>query len=446
MIPSRVIERKRDGGSIDPDELRDFLRGYLDGRVEDYHMAAFLMAVYHTGMDALETDTLVDAMVSSGAVLDLSDLQGPRVDKHSTGGVGDKVSLALAPLAAEVGLRVPMMSGRGLGHTTGTLDKLEAIPGFRTALTLEEFRRVLEAVGCAMIGQTHEIAPLDRRLYALRDVTATVPVIPLIAASIMSKKLAEGLDGLVLDVKVGEAAFVPWEEDALELARTMVSVGRARGLETVALLTAMDRPLGRAVGNGLETREAVACLRGEGPPDLRALVVAEVTEMLICGTRGGAREEARSRVESALASGRALERFARLVEAQGGDPGVVERPGALLPVAPETRVVEAAAGGTVTRVAPRVLGEGVVTLGGGRRSMDDAIDLAVGFQLSVAPGDVVAPGDPLGTVHARDTEGAEAGARILAGAVRVGDGEAAPLRPLVSHRVTAEGVEGYGPV
>ncbi len=442
MIPARVIERKRDGGQVPEEELRGFLDGYLSGSVEDYQMAAFLMAVYHRGLDAGETDVLVDAMVRSGAVLEHPGLEAPVVDKHSTGGVGDKVSLVLAPLAAAVGLAVPMMSGRGLGHTTGTLDKLEAIPGFRTDLSLDEFRAVLAEVGCAMIGQTAEIAPLDRRLYALRDVTATVPAIPLIAASIMSKKLAEGLDGLVLDVKVGEGAFLPPEEEALELARTMVSVGHRRGLETVALLTAMDRPLGRAVGNGLETAEAVACLRGEGPDDLREVVVAEVAEMLRCGGMDDP-DAAPERARSALASGEALERFRRLVEAQGGDPSVLDDP-TRLRTAPERRVVEAERAGLVLGVRPRRLGEGVTTLGGGRRRMGDAIDPGVGFEVGVRPGDAVRPGDPLGTVHARTPAEAEEGVRILRAAVEVGDGEPEPLRPLISHRVTAEGVERLG--
>ncbi|MEQ9568618.1 MAG: thymidine phosphorylase, partial [Longimicrobiales bacterium] len=260
MIPTRVIEAKRDGGSIDSGSLRRFLTRYLDGDVEEYQMAAFLMAVVFRGLDGRELDDLVDVMIGSGASLDLSALDRPRVDKHSTGGVGDKVSIALAPLAAELGVYVPMMSGRGLGHTGGTLDKLEAIPGFRTDLDLGDFRRVLEAVGCAMIGQTAEIAPLDRRLYDLRSVTGTVPSLPLIAASIISKKLAEGLSALVLDVKVGSGAFLPDEERALTLARTMVGIGDARGVRTEALVTAMDRPLGRAVGNALETVEALECL------------------------------------------------------------------------------------------------------------------------------------------------------------------------------------------
>ncbi|HKJ03373.1 MAG TPA: thymidine phosphorylase, partial [Longimicrobiales bacterium] len=326
MIPSRVIEGKRDGASIPAMELEAFLQDFLHDRIPDYQMAAFLMAVYFQGLDGAEADVLVRCMLASGSTLDLSHLPGPRIDKHSTGGVGDKVSLALAPLAAELGLYVPMMSGRGLGHTTGTLDKLEAFPGFRTRLELADFRRVLEDVGCAMIGQTSEIAPLDRRLYALRDVTGTVPVIPLIAASIMSKKLAEDLDGLVLDVKVGGGAFVPEEERALLLAETMVAMGAARGLPTVALLTAMDRPLGRAVGNALETAEAVACLKGEGPADLEALVLLEAAEMVAEGFPDVGPAEARKRAEAALRSGRALERLERLVSAQGGDSSIIHEP------------------------------------------------------------------------------------------------------------------------
>lgn len=439
MIPSRIIERKRDGQALEPAELGAFLDSYMERGVEDYQMAAFLMAVHFQGLDEGETDELVDRMVASGAVLDFADLPGPVVDKHSTGGVGDKVSLALAPLAAELGLLVPMMSGRGLGHTTGTLDKLDAIPGFRTSLDLREFRGVLEDVGCAMIGQTRDIAPLDRRLYHLRDVTGTVPIIPVIASSIMSKKLAEGLDGLVLDVKVGAGAFIPEEARALELARTMVEIGRARDLAVTALLTAMDRPLGCAVGNALETAEAIRCLRGEGPEDLRALVVREVTEMLLVGGLETDPTAARERTVSALESGSALERFARMVDAQGGDGAVVDQLGRL-PIAPVHRTVVADAAGTVAAVDPRRLGEGVVDLGGGRRRMDDVIDLSVGFEVLVRVGDQVEAGDALGVVHARHDDDADRGASVLADAVTLAD-EAVELRALVSHRVTADGVE-----
>ena len=441
MIPSRVIETKRDGGVLGQGDLQSFLDGYLQGAVPDYQMAAFLMATYFRGLDASEAEVLVRAMLGSGSVLDLSWLDGPRVDKHSTGGVGDKVSLALAPLAAELGLYVPMMSGRGLAHTTGTLDKLEAFPGFRTELTLDEFREVLGRVGCAMMGQTSEIAPLDRRLYALRDVTATVPVIPLIAASIMSKKLAEDLTGLVLDVKVGSGAFIPEEGRALSLASAMVGIGEARGLPTIALLTAMDRPLGRAVGNALETAEAVACLRSEGPADLRELVLVEASEMLRAGFPGLGEAEARERAEAALASGRALERLARLVEAQGGDPSIIDEPHRFA-TAPERSGVVAVGAGTVLGIDPRPLGQAVVTLGGGRRRLGESIHLGVGFELAVAPGDRVEQGDLLGTVHALDGAGAAVGEAVLRSAIHIGHG-VADLRPLVSHRVSAAGVVRY---
>lgn len=437
MIPTRVIEAKRDGEAVPSGLLRDFLRGYLDGGVEEYQMAAFLMAVVFRGLDHRELDDLVDAMIGSGASLDLTHLDRPRVDKHSTGGVGDKVSVALAPLAAELGVFVPMMSGRGLGHTAGTLDKLEAIPGFRTDLDLDRFRRVLEAVGCAMIGQTAEIAPLDRRLYDLRSVTATVPSIPLIAASIMSKKLAEGLSGLVLDVKVGSGAFLPDEERALTLARTMVAIGTSRGVPTEALVTAMDRPLGRAVGNALETVEALECLAGGGPADLRELVVTEAVAMLRVAELGDDDEERRRRAVRALDDGSALTRMERLVEAQGGDPRVVADPSGIAH-APVVRVVRADGGGVVTALEPRTLGEAAVAMGGGRTRLGQTIDLRVGFLLAVAPGDEVEAGDPIGEVHAADAAGAEIGAAALRAALTVGSG-APDLRPLVSHRVTRAG-------
>jgi len=436
MIPARVIERKRDGHALEADELSAFLWAFHRGEVPDYQMAAFLMAAYLRGLDDGETDVMVRCMVESGSTLDLAHLPGPHIDKHSTGGVGDKVSLVLAPLVASLDVFVPMMSGRGLGHTTGTLDKLEAIPGFRTDVSLARFKEILRKVGCAMIGQTAEIAPLDRRLYAMRDVTGTVSAIPLIAASIMSKKLAEGLTGLLLDVKVGGGAFIPEEERARELARKMVAIGKARGLPTVALLTAMDRPLGRAVGNGLETAEAIRCLRGDGPADVRELVLIEAAEMVRLAYPEVAEADARRRAEDALDSGRALERFRALVEAQGGDASLLDAPERLA-TAPTRREVRAERAGTVLEVAPRPLGEGVIALGGGRTMMHQPIHPGVGFELLVAPGDAVAAGDRLGIVHARDEDEARAGAEVLRGAVHLGEpGEGVRLRPLVSERLT----------
>ena len=435
MIPARVIEAKRDGETLDPTLLQEFLNAYSRGEVPDYQMAAFLMAAYLQGLDDDETEVFVRCMLDSGSTLDLSHLPGTRVDKHSTGGVGDKVSLVLAPLAAACGLIVPMISGRGLGHTGGTLDKLEAIPGFQTDLSLARFKKVLEDVGCAVIGQTTEIAPLDRRLYALRDVTGTVSAVPLIAASIMSKKLAEGLDGLLLDVKVGSGAFIPEEARAAELAEKMVRIGRNRGLPTVALLTAMDRPLGRAVGVGLETAEAIRCLRGEGPPDLTELVLVQAAEMLRLADRAATAEEASERAAAALTSGVALERFARLVEAQGGDPEVVDEPEQLA-TAPVREEVSAPENGVVVEVQPRVLGEGVISLGGGRVLMHQPIDPGVGFEMRVSVGDSVARGEPLGVVHARDREGARLGVDVLGRAIRLGrPGDPIVRRPLVSGRV-----------
>jgi pyrimidine-nucleoside phosphorylase len=405
--------------------------------VEEYQVAAFLMAAVIRGLDGAELAELVEVMLRSGAVLELDHLPGPRVDKHSTGGVGDKVSLVLAPLAAEAGVFVPMMSGRGLGHTGGTLDKLEAIPGFRTDLSLRRFVEVLEAERVAMTGQTEEIAPLDRRLYALRSVTGTVPSIPLIAASIMSKKLAEGLTGLVLDVKVGSGAFLPEWDDAVELTRTMVGIGRGSGVATSALLTAMDRPLGESAGNALEVREALACLRGEGPEDLRQVVLALAVEMLLLG--GGETDSSRAleRVTGLLDGGRPLERFRRLVERQGGDPGAVDDP-SLLPSAPVALEVRTEVGGVVAEVSPRPLGRAVVSLGGGRTRLAARVDPSVGFDRLVRPGVELFPGDLLGRVHARNGEEAETAARVLRDAVRVGE-PVPPRLPLLVGRMGTDG-------
>ena len=443
MIPSRLIEEKRDGRELDPDDLELFLKAYLRDEVPQYQMAAFLMAVLFRGLSPAELEHMVHVMIHSGAVLDLDHLPGPKVDKHSTGGVGDKVSLVLAPLAAELGLVVPMMAGRGLGHSGGTLDKLEAIPGFRTELSLLEFGAILERVGCAMIGQTAEIAPLDKRLYELRDVTGTVPAIPLIAASIMSKKLAEGLDALVLDVKAGSGAFVPDLDDALDLAQTLVRIGVGRGTPTVALVTAMDRPLGRAIGNTLEVREAVECLDGGGPSDLRAVVTALTAEMLVLAGAESDLEEAERRSREVLASGAALGRFRRLVEAQGGDPLIVEDPG-LLPSAPVRREVHAGGPGVVEAVAPRRLGQALVEMGGGRLALGDTVDPAVGFVVDVRPGDPIGLGDRLGEVHAATDASAELGAAAFREAVTVGRGTASPSLPLISHRVAQHGIEERG--
>src|SRR5690349_5919614 len=303
MLALRLIERKRDGGRIDAGDWRALANAYAAGHVPDYQMAAFLMACFLRGLDRAETHALTEAMLRSGEVLDLAYLGRPRIDKHSTGGVGDKVSIVLAPLIASLGVAVPMMSGRGLGHTGGTLDKLESIPGFRTDLSLAEATAQVERIGCALIGQTAEIAPADRRMYALRGATSTVEVIPLIASSIMSKKLAEGLTGLVLDVKRGSGAFLPDLERGLELARTMIDLGADHGCPVVALITAMDRPLGRACGNALEVEESIAALKGEGPPDLMAVTYALGAEMLVLGGAAESLDDARHRMEATIANG-----------------------------------------------------------------------------------------------------------------------------------------------
>lgn len=394
------------------------------------------MAVFFRGLDAAELREMTAAIIESGERLDFGGDGPPAVDKHSTGGVGDKVSLVLSPLLAEFGLRVPMMSGRGLGHTGGTLDKLESIPGFRTALDLDEFRAVVGEIGCAMIGQTPEITPLDGRLYALRDVTGTVQSIPLIAASIVSKKVAEGIDSLVLDVKVGRGAFMADESRARELASTMVELAASFGLEAGAVLTGMDEPLGVAVGNALEVREAIACLRGEGPPELREVTLELCATAAVDAGAATDREAARRELASLLDDGGALGRFARLVERQDGDPSIVDSPD-LLPTAPVVKDVPADRAGYVRRVDAREVGLAAVTLGAGRQALGDVIDPAVGFEVLVRVGDPVEAGQPLLRIHAASDADADVAKKRLAGALEIVDEEVAPS-PLILGRETAE--------
>ena len=437
MVVASLIQRKRNGGALAAEEWRALIDRYVAGVVPDYQLSALLMAVYLRGLEPAELAALTDAMIASGDRLRFDGIDRPVVDKHSTGGVGDKVSLLLAPLVASCGLAVPMMSGRGLGHTGGTLDKLEAIAGFRTGLGLREAEAQVRRLGCAMLGQTEEIAPADKRLYALRDVTGTVESIPLISASIMSKKLAEGLNGLVLDVKTGSGAFLPELDQATELARTMIALGESRGCSVVALLTAMDRPLGRACGNALEVEESIHGLAGEGPEDLMEVTYALGVEMLLVGGVDTDRAAARERLEKSVRSGRALETFARIIEAQGGDPAVVEDPG-LLPQASAVEVFAAPAGGLVERVEPRTLGEAIVSMGGGRRVVTDSVDPSVGFVITVKPGDRVERNQPIASVFARDADGIALGMEALRRAIVLGE-QATPL-PLISHRITREGV------
>ena len=440
MFVAPLIERKRDGGALSAEEWSALVAAYAAGRIPDYQMAALLMAVYWRGLDRQELAALTDAMLASGQRLSFDGWNTPRVDKHSTGGVGDKVSLVLAPLVAACGVAVPMMSGRGLGHTGGTLDKLESIPGFRTNLSLAEAKAQVQKLGCALIGQTPEIAPADRKVYALRDVTGTVEAIPLIAASIMSKKLAEGLTALVLDVKRGSGSFLPDLAQCLELARTMIALGEDRGCPTVALVTAMDRPLGRACGNVLETEEAIMALRGEGPADLMEVTYALGAEMLLAAGVEKSTAKARKKLEHVLGSGVAAEKFEQIIEAQGGNPKVVEDP-SVLPQAQEVDVFAAPATGIVTRVEPRAIGRGVAALGGARQQVDDTLDPTVGFVITVKPGDRVLEGEPIASVFAQDRAGVERGWAALRTAIIVGQKLAEKPLPLVSHRVTKSGVE-----
>ncbi len=432
MLPTRIIERKRDGGRLSSEELAAFLRAYLAGSVAEYQMSAFLMAAFIRGLDPAELSVLLREIIESGVRLRFTEDGPPAVDKHSTGGVGDKVSLILAPLLAEAGLRVPMMSGRGLGHTGGTLDKLEAIPGFNVSLDLARFRAVLDEVGCAMIGQTREIAPLDGRLYALRDVTGTVPSPPLIAASIISKKVAEGIGALVLDVKCGRGAFIPDREEARGLARTMVDLATAEGVRTSALLTAMDAPLGRTVGNALEVCEAIEALRGEGPPDLRAVTLALGAELLVSVGRARDVEQAGAELGTILDGGWALERFVRLTEVQGGDPRVADDPGRL-PSAPVREPFRSPGSGWLDVHARRV-GVASVELGAGRRRVEDAVDPRVGFEFHRKAGDRVSEGERLVTVHAADAASAATAAHRLADAIRLSPKPPAP-QPLILERI-----------
>ena len=439
--PVPLIVAKRDGHALAPDDVRALIDAYTAGDVPDYQMAAWLMAAFLNGLDATEATALTQAMLHSGRVLDLSDLPGVKVDKHSTGGVGDKVSLVLAPLVAACGVPVPMISGRGLGHTGGTLDKLEAIPGFDVGLDIDAYRRVLADVGTVMIGQTAEIAPADKQLYALRDVTGTVESIPLIAASIMSKKLAEGIDALVLDVKCGRGAFMKTEADARRLAEALVGIGTENGTPTVALLTAMESPLGRAIGNGPETAEAIDLMRGVTPAggpcdDVREVTLALAGEMVCLGGQAATPAEGRQVAEARLADGSALDVFRRLVVAQHGDAAVLDEPARLMgePVA----TVEAPASGVVTAIDSLALGHAAVALGAGRARKDDAVDPRAGFVLNKTVGASVEAGDLLATVYATDASRADVAS--VRAAFQISD--AAPLpRPLLLDRLDGDGWE-----
>jgi pyrimidine-nucleoside phosphorylase len=441
MILRDLIARKRDNGRIDAGEWQEIATAAATGSVPDYQLAALLMAIVWRGLDAAETSALTRAMLGTGRTLRRPAAAEAWIDKHSTGGVGDKTSLILAPLLASVGVAVPMMSGRGLGHTGGTLDKLESIPGFRTDLSLARAEQQLADIGCALIGQTAEIAPADRRLYALRDATATVECIQLIAASIMSKKLAEGLTGLVLDVKTGSGAFLPELDRGLELAQTMIALGASAGVPVVTLITAMDRPLGNACGNALEVRECLDALGGGGPSDLWTVTEALAVEMLELARPTLARADAVTELRAAVRSGIALEKFRAIVAAQGGDVRAIDDPDRL-PQAPYVGDVYAMRDGVVSGIPPRPVGHAVIALGGGRTTAEDRVDPAVGVVLRVRVGDIVATGQPLATVHAASAADLAAGATRMQSIISIADAGQAPVPlPWVSHRVTTSGVE-----
>jgi len=414
---AELIERKRDGGELSDEEIAELVLGYTRGDVADYQMAAWCMAVYFKGLSGRETHALTDAMIRSGETIDLSAALGRRVvDKHSTGGVGDKTSLAVGPIVAACGVRFGKLSGRGLGHTGGTLDKLESIPGFDVELGIDAFIEQVRTIGLAIIGQTGDLVPADRMLYALRDVTATVDIVPLIASSIMSKKLAAGADAIVLDVKVGDGAFMKTVDDARILADQMVDLGRRSDRTVVCLLTDMDQPLGSAVGNALEVREAVDTIAGEGPPDFMELVLEACARLLALSDLGLDVEEGRERARQAMTDGAASEMYERWIRAQGGDPDL-----GALPRAPVVREVFAPRAGVVTHLAALPIGIASLELGGGRRTKEDTIDHAVGIVCSAKRGQTVEAGQILADVHARDEGSASRGARAVLGAYEIGD-------------------------
>jgi pyrimidine-nucleoside phosphorylase len=431
--PVELIAKKRDGIELRPEEIHQLIRGFLDGEIADYQMSAFLMATFLRGMTDAETVALTEQMLRSGKVIDLADVPGIKVDKHSTGGVGDKVSLCLVPIVAACGVPVPMVSGRGLGHTGGTLDKLEAIPGFRVDLDVARFARTIRDVGGCMIGQTAEIAPADKRIYALRDVTATVESIPLIVASILSKKLAEGIDALVLDVKVGQGAFMKDLGRARELASALVRVGTRAGKRVVAVLTRMEAPLGATVGNALETREAIDLLFERAPDDLVECTVALAVEMLLLGGRSSSRDHARDMIHEAIRSGRAADKMRQLIAAHDGDPLVVDHLDRL-PTAPIVESVVSAVGGWVSGIDALEIGMCSVALGAGRMRADQAVDPAVGIVICAKPGARVQPGSTLAQLHVRTVPQADLVRERVANAFRIADTQPT-LEPLVIERI-----------
>jgi pyrimidine-nucleoside phosphorylase len=430
LRPQDVIARKRDGQVLSPEEITGFLQGYTRGEIADYQAAALLMAIFFRGLAPAELTAWTETMLRSGDVLDLSAIAGVKVDKHSTGGVGDKISLPLAPLVAACGVPVPMISGRGLGHTGGTLDKLESIEGFRVDLSVQAFIAQVQKIGVAMIGQTAQLAPADKKLYALRDVTATIESIPLIASSIMSKKLAAGVDALVLDVKVGRGAFMKQIETARALARTMIAIGRSVGRTVVALLTRMDEPIGREVGNASEVREAIEVLHGKGPSDTVELTMALGAEMLVLGGVSPDQQTARATLAEAISSGRAAERMAQMIAAQGGDARVIEDP-SRLPLAEQVLEVTAPEDGILTQLDAERVGQGAMIIGAGRVQVADRVDPAVGVTVLCKLGDPVRRGQPVALLRHRGDGREVAAAELIASGLRV-EPEAGPHSRLLS--------------
>jgi pyrimidine-nucleoside phosphorylase len=440
LRPQDVIRKKRDGLSLTREEINFFIDGVTSGNVADYQISALLMAVYLKGMNQDEQQALTEAMLNSGNILDFSDIPKPKADKHSTGGVGDKTSLIIAPMVAACGVCVPMISGRGLGHTGGTLDKLESIPGYRVNLSADEFKRVLDDVGYAMAGQTAELAPADKKMYALRDATATVEAIPLIVASIISKKGAAGLDAMVIDVKVGNGAFMREPERAKELAHALVSTGNSCGIQTRALLTDMNQPLGEAVGNSLEVVECIELLRGdvsEGARPVLELSVELCAHMLLLAKVDETIEAARERLQGVLDSGEALECLRRNIEAQGGEPRVCDDPTGFLPLVKESVRVESPRSGYITNIDTAEIGHTIAAIGGGRVRIEDVIDPTVGFLAELKLGDRVSAGDSIGVVYCADqTKANEARSKILA-SYEIGD-EPSPERPALIKEIINE--------
>jgi len=441
MNPAEIIRKKREGGKLNREEIGFLVNGYVAGTIPDYQMSAFMMSVYFRSMDFKETATLTDIMLHSGVVVDLSHIPGVKVDKHSTGGVGDKVSLILAPMVASCGVPVPMISGRGLGHTGGTLDKLESIPGFRTSLSLKEYQSVIEEIGTVMIGQTAEIAPADKKMYALRDVTGTVESIPLIAGSIMSKKLAEGIDSLVLDVKTGRGAFMQSEERAIELAHTLIEIGKRFGKKTIGFLTDMNQPLGCAVGNWLEVTECIDCLHGKDDSDLMEVTYVLGGTMLMLGKKVKTIEDGITRCKEAIRSGKAYEKFLQLVKRQGGDLSFIEHP-ERYPKSKYTAEIRSFSSGDLDNIDALEVGLVSVLIGAGRRKVEEAIDPKAGIILKKKVGDAVSHGDVLAVLHTDSKDVLETAAHRLGGAFAVAT-EPSIGQPLIKKMIDENGAHPW---